>query len=104
MGGRKRASQKTNANAKIANGQANSSNAKTENGQASSREGINSPKIQDDKMSQLRNLNQVLLNEIKSLRDENTILSENLAQMSSKFEAESKIKDRSKEVEKELRK
>ena len=115
MGGRKRASQKTNANAKIANGQtsldakiayrqANSSNAKIENEQASSREAINSPKIQDDKISQLRNLNQVLLNEIKSLRDEKTTLSENLAQMSSKFEAESKIKDRSKEVEKELRK
>lgn len=55
-------------------------------GCASSKE-LSSPKIEDDQISKLQNLNQILLNEIKSLRDEKTILS-----------------DRSKKIEKDLRK
>lgn len=55
-------------------------------GRASSKE-LSSPKIEDDQISKLQNLNQILLNEIKSLRDEKTILS-----------------DKSKKIEKDLRK
>lgn len=61
-------------------------NLEIPDGRASSNE-LCSPKIEDDQISKLQNLNQILLNEIKSLRDEKTILS-----------------DKSKKVEKDLRK
>jgi hypothetical protein len=79
-----------------------SMNTKMANGHASARE-ESSPKVEDDKISKLQNLNQILVKEIKSLREEKTILSENLTQMSSQIEAEHKMKDESKKVEKELR-
>ena len=81
-------------------GSSQSMNIKIANGCASS----NSAKAEDDNISKLQNLNQILIKEIKSLREEKTALTEYLVQMTLQVEAESKLKDMSKEAEKELRK
>jgi len=60
-----------------------------------------SPKVKDDDISKLQDLNQILLKEINRLRSEKDILAENLR---SEIEAEKKMKDELKEAERDLRK
>ena len=60
--------------------------------------------VKDDTASNLRDLNRILVEGIDKLREEKVTLSQNVTRMISQIEAQKKMNNELKEVERELRK